>query len=109
MKRIALILFIVAFPAFAQAPKAPAKTPPVISDKLQKDFFKASSEFQGAQSQVTQATSVAQQKQAAVQAAVKAITDACGVDYHPEVNATGDPVCVETKKPEPAKVEAPKK
>lgn len=79
------------------------KTAPVVSDKLQKDFFKASAEFQGAQTAVTQATTTAQQKQAVLQTAVKDITDVCGADYHPEVNAAGDPVCVETKKPEPAK------
>lgn len=101
MKRgfIALAALICVTAVAQQTKPAEPVKPPVISDKMQKDYFKAQSEVQAAQHQSEQIGQVVQQKQAALQAVIKDITAACGTGFHPEVNTAGDLVCVATPEP----------
>jgi hypothetical protein len=73
---------------------AAATNPPVLSDTVKMRYFKAQSELQQASMQAQQAAQAAQLKQVAMQAAVKAVTDACGKDFQPSIGPDGDPACV---------------
>lgn len=89
--------------SIAAVAQPPAPKPPTISDALKLSYFKANSEFLAASTQAQQAAQLAQQKQALLQAAAKSINDACGKDFVPTLDASGDPVCaikpkVEAKK-----------
>ena len=96
MKRTILILAL-ALPVSAQTakPKDEPK-PPVITDKMRADFFKA-------QAKMLQDNSAAQQSQTAFQGIVAEIQKTCGDDYTAQVNPNGDPVCVAKPKPEAKK------
>lgn len=88
---------------YGQAEKAPTAspavadkptTPPVISDALRAQFFKA-------QSRQVQADQVAQQAKTEFQAAVDSLRATCGDVSTLSLNSAGDPECV--AKPAPAK------
>jgi hypothetical protein len=93
---------------YGQAPKAPTApqappvaaakptTPPVISDALRAQFFKA-------QSHQIQADQVAQQAKTEFQAAVDALRATCGDVSTLSLNAAGDPECVAKPVPAPTK------
>ena len=86
-----------ALSALAQTPK-----PPTISDAVKLKFFKAQSEMQTAQNVAREATQTLQQKQVALQSVVSEISNVCGKDFQPQMDKSGDPVCV-------ANPETPKK
>ena len=86
-----------ALSALAQTPK-----PPTISDSVKLKFFKAQSEYMQAHSVAQQTAQDANQKNQVFQSVVKELQDACGKDFQPQMDKSGDPVCV-------AKPEAPKK
>lgn len=95
-KLVILCLTLCALSAQPQAtPKAappPAKPAvPVISDALKAKFFKAQLEMQAAQKAV-------KVKAASLQSTVGEITAACGGEFVPQMDANGDPVCVEKSK-----------
>ena len=75
--------------------------PPVLSEALLHKFFKVQSEATIASDQAKQSAQDAQQKQVAFQAVVQELTVACGKDFQPQMNKTGDPECA--VKPVPAK------
>ena len=112
MKLYSLLPLILALPLAAQTPKpttlpptpptAAAKPvpPPVISDRLRADFFKA-------QSQMIQANAQAQQKQTEFQSAIAEMQKTCGDTATLQSNPNGDPECV--AKPAPAKTPEPTK
>ena len=88
--------------SMAGAQQQPPK-PPAITDALKIAYFKANSEFLTARSQAEQASQVAQQKQAALQEAAKAITEACGKEFTPTMDAAVEPACVEKPKADATK------
>lgn len=113
MKLYPLLPLILALPLAAQTPKPPSTLPPtppttvakpvpppVISDRLRADFFKA-------QSQMIQANAQAQQRQTEFQNAVAEMQKTCGDAYTLQLNPNGDPECV--AKPAPAKTPEPAK
>jgi hypothetical protein len=111
MKRIiAIIVTIGSLTAIGQqAPKPPEpakpaeKKVPVLSDKVQKDFFKAKSDLQAAGDEARQAQQNIQQKQQAFQAVVGEVNKACGDAFTAQIEArSGDLQCV-AKPPEPEK------
>ena len=113
MKLYSLLPLILALPLAAQTPKptstlpptppsAAAKPvpPPVISDRLRADFFKA-------QSQMIQANAQAQLRQTEFQSAIAEMQKTCGDTATLNLNQSGDPECV--AKPAPAKTPEPTK
>jgi hypothetical protein len=107
MKLYSLLPLILALPLAAQTPKptstlpptlpsAAAKPvpPPVISDRLRADFFKA-------QSQAMQSSQMAKDSQASLQAIVAELQKTCGDKYTLQLNSGGDPECA--ARPVPAK------
>ena len=90
MKPIALTLLFLASAAFAQdKPKEQPKTPavPVISDKQQKDFFKAKAAVADAQAQLSNA-------QNNLSAQVNGLMAFCGPTAGLQLDPTGDLVCI---------------
>jgi septal ring-binding cell division protein DamX len=63
------------------------RIPPVISDALRAQFFKA-------QSQMIQANAQAQQRQSEFQSSVAELQKTCGDKYTLQLNGNGDPECV---------------
>ena len=106
MKLYSLLPLILALPLVAQTPKPPALPPtpptaaakpvppPVISDRLRADFFKA-------QSQAMQTSQLAKDSQASLQAIVAELQKTCGDNYTLQLNSGGDPECA--ARPVPAK------
>lgn len=92
MKTLISLLFLVSTVAFAQT--NPAPKPPVLTADQKLEFFKAQAEYQSAQAKVTEDAATAQQKQTALQASIKTLTDACGKDFTPSIDPKGYPVCV---------------
>ena len=96
-------IILVAAPAFAQT-KTPADPPkpPVLSDTQKLKYFKALAEFQTSAAAAEKANQTATEKQNALQGATKSLTDACGANAAPGMDASGDLVCnakpVEPKK-----------
>jgi opacity protein-like surface antigen len=93
MRSILAFIALLAFTAVvaAQAPKPllpDTVKPPVISDRLRGDFFKAQFEMQAAAAQVQQT------KQTAMQAVVKEVQDACGKNFQPQLTPDGDIGCI---------------
>lgn len=88
--KLALLSIFLALPLAAQ-PRKPAAKPPAISDALKAQFFKA-------QSQMIQAEAQVDQKRAAFQQVVQSLNQACGTEFHPQMNPQGDPVCVANPK-----------
>lgn len=98
MRSILAFIALLAFTAVvaAQAPKPllpDTVKPPVISDRLRGDFFKAQAEMQAAVAQVQQAQQAAQTKQTAMQAVVKEVQDACGKNFQPQLTPDGEIRC----------------
>ena len=106
MKLYSLLPLILALPLAAQTPKpttlpptpptvaAKPAAPPVISDRLRADFFKA-------QSQAMQSSQMAKDSQASLQAIVAELQKTCGDKYTLQLNSGGDPECA--ARPVPAK------
>jgi hypothetical protein len=106
MKLYSLLPLILALPLVAQTHKPPALPPtpptaaakpvppPVISDRLRADFFKA-------QSQAMQSSQLAKDSQASLQAIVAELQKTCGDKYTLQLNSGGDPECA--ARPVPAK------
>lgn len=97
-------LFFGLMPAFAQQPPAPAPKPPVVSDAVKAHYWKAQAEFQKAQTEAQQAAQAAQQKQVALQASIEDLKKACGDDFVPLYDSTGEVAC--TAKPKPPETKA---
>lgn len=101
MKTLISVLLLATSVAFAQDKPKPAPKPPVLTDTEKLAYFKAHDELLAASQNAQAANQTATQKQAAVQDAVKALSDACGKDFAPSADAKGDLVCVAN--PVPAK------
>lgn len=95
-----LSLFLLASTAVYAQDKKPAPKPPVLTADQKLEFFKAQAEFTTASSQAKDANQNAAAKQTALQGTIKVITDACGKDFVPNIDAGGYPVC--QAKPTPA-------
>lgn len=95
------LLFSV-YAAVAQAPQEPAKpkTPPVLSDKVKADYYRA-------QMHIKQAQEMQQVAQAEFKTMGEEFAKACGDDYQPQIDPNGDPIC--GLKPSPAPSTPPKK
>lgn len=108
MKTLISVLLLATSVAFAQDKPKPAAPPPapapvvapVLTDTEKLAYFKAHDELLAASQNAQAANQTATQKQAAVQDAVKALSDACGKDFSPSADAKGDLVCVANPKPE---------
>lgn len=87
-----LILALLLFQA------APPK-PPTIPDALQAKFWKAQATMQFDSAAAERAAQKLNQSRAAFQAALKELQAACGKDFEPQMNPSGDPVCVAKQKP----------
>lgn len=71
----------------------PAPKPPVLTDAQKLAFFKAQSEYLAAESRVRVTQTEADIHQKVLASAIQAITDACGKDFAPTMDAAGNPVC----------------
>jgi len=90
---LAMMMGQVAQPVAVSQNKAPAA--PIISDKMQKDFFKASEESVRAQVAAQEAQKAAQASQEAFMKIVQQMRDACGKDFDLQIDPkTKDPICV---------------
>lgn len=98
MKRIVVLTACWLLIAMAHAADAPK--PPVISDALQKRFFKAQSEVAQAQAAAKAAQDALQAKASAFNEVGKEIQDVCGKEFNAQLDKDGWPSCV---KPEPKK------
>lgn len=72
--------------------ETPAKAPE-ITDAHKAEYFKKTLAYERAQAAV-------QQAQREFQAAIADITKDCGADFHPQMNPTGDPICLANSKKE---------
>lgn len=98
MKRITVLTlcWLAISAVHAQAPK-----PPVISDAVQKKFFKLQSELVQAQNRAAQAQQESLQKQKDYQAAIDELNSICGKEFQVQLDKDGFPGCV--AKPEAKK------
>lgn len=87
MKTRLLIFAMVLMTGTLSASSQKDSKTPVISAELKAQFFKA-------QLAVKSAQEVYQQAQAASQASVQMLIQACGKDFQPSMDQNGDPVCV---------------
>lgn len=94
-----VIVSALLFSSLALAQETKVKTPPVPTDAQKMAFFKANSEFQAANSQAQQAMAAVPPKKAALDDAIKSITEACGKDFQPTIDAQGYPACVANPAP----------
>lgn len=94
------ISIMLMFQAATPTPKTPA---PVIPESLLVQFFKAQAEYLGAKSEVeaTDQWRALKVKENNANSISGRIAAACGQKFHPQLDASGYPVCVEN--PEPPK------
>ena len=89
-----LLLLLLASVLMAQDKPKPDPKPPVLSDKSQKDFFKARSEAQAAHADAEKATQTEKDKMAIFQSAINSMQKECGDAFLFQVTSSDDTVCV---------------
>jgi hypothetical protein len=97
--KIAILSMVLSLPLAAQT-----KTP-TITDAQKAAFWKAQAQLQADSSAANAAQEKLNKTRGAFEAAVKALNDTCGKDFHAQMDSNGDPTCVANPKP----TEAPKK
>lgn len=77
--------------ASASMPKP--KVAPTLTESQKLAYYKAALESNTANNNVQQTTQVARQKQEPLNAAIKVLVDACGKDFHPDMDTNVGLVC----------------
>lgn len=96
-----LLVPAILFSTLAIGQKATPKNPPILTEAQKLAYYKAALEANNASTVAQQANQTAQQKQISLNEAIKAITDACGKEFHPDMDVAKGLVCVAN--PEPVK------